>query len=158
MKSAIAARKRSAGKEVEDSSSLLTDFSRFYILLLLFEGRKHGYQLMSAVQERLGQSISPSLVYPFLKLLEKQGLVKCESKNVGQKTRKIYSLTKEGRVLCGKLFKQFTTIVSTAIEPSMQVCAHCGCRVYKDAHFETVDGKKTAFCCMYCARAFRSER
>jgi DNA-binding PadR family transcriptional regulator len=154
----ITARRESAKPEVEDSSSLLTDFSRFYILLLLFEGQKHGYQLMSAVQERLGQSISPSLVYPFLKLLEKQGLVKHESKNVGQKVKKVYSLTKDGRGLCGKLFKQFTMIVSTAIEPSMQVCAHCGCRVYKDAYFETVNGKKTAFCCVYCARAFKSER
>ncbi len=142
---------------MEDSPSLLTDFSRFYILILLFEGQKHGYQLMSSIQKRLGQSVSPSLVYPFLKLLAKQGLVKCESKSVGQKTRKVYSLTGAGRTLCNKLFKQFTTIVSTAIEPSMQVCAHCGCTVYKDAYYETMNGKKTAFCCMYCARAFKIE-
>jgi DNA-binding PadR family transcriptional regulator len=144
--------------QVDDSPALLTDFSRFYILLLLFEGQKHGYQLMSSIHERLGQSVSPSLVYPFLRLLEKQGLVKYEKKSVGQKMRKVYSLTSSGRTLCNKLFRQFTTIVSTAIEPSMQVCAHCGCRVYKDAYFEDVEGRRTAFCCMYCARAYKNER
>lgn len=142
---------------VGDPGTLLTDFSRFYILLLLFEGQKHGYQLMSSIEERLGQSVSPSLVYPFLRLLEAQGLVKFESRSVGQKTRKVYSLTGSGRALCNKLFKQFTNIVSTAIEPSMMVCAHCSCRVYKDAHYEVIDGKKTAFCCKYCANAYKDQ-
>jgi PadR family transcriptional regulator len=136
----------------------LTDFSRFYILQLLFERQIHGYQIMSSIEERLGQKTSPSLVYPFLKRLEEQGLVRCESKNYGHKMRKIYSLTASGRSLCVKLFRQFTTLVSTAIEPSMQVCAHCGCRVYKDAYYEGIEGRKIAFCCKYCARAYRGDR
>jgi PadR family transcriptional regulator, regulatory protein PadR len=137
---------------------LLTDFSRFYILLLLFEGQKHGYQIMSNVERRLDQKVSPSLVYPFLRLLEDQGLVKSKEMNVGQKTRNVYSLTGSGRSLCNRLFRQFTTIVSSAIEPSMEVCAHCGCRVYKDAYFEEIKGRKIAFCCKYCAAAYKKER
>lgn len=149
---------RSTKEPDENPSTLLTDFSRFYILQLLFEGQKHGYQIMSSIEDRLGQKASPSLVYPFLKRLQDQGLVRCESKNSGQKTRKIYSLTASGKNLCAKLFRQFTTLVSTAIEPSMQVCAHCGCRVYKDAYYEEIAGRKIAFCCKYCARAYRSDR
>ena len=137
---------------------VLTDFSRFYILLLLFEGQKHGYQIMSNVERRLGQKVSPSLVYPFLRLLEEQGLVKSKEKNIGQKTRNVYSLTGSGRTLCNKLFRQFTTIVSSAIEPSMEVCAHCGCRVYKDAYSEEIKGRKIMFCCKYCAAAYKKER
>lgn len=137
---------------------VLTDFSRFYILLLLFEGQKHGYQIMSNVERRLGQKVSPSLVYPFLRLLEEQGLVNSKERSIGQKTRKVYSLTGRGRSLCNKLFRQFTTIVSSAIEPSMEVCAHCGCRVYKDAYFEEIKGIRIAFCCKYCAAAYKKER
>jgi PadR family transcriptional regulator, regulatory protein PadR len=140
------------------SSAFLKDFSRFYILLLLFEGQKHGYQIMSSIEERLGQTTSPSLVYPFLRTLEEQGLVKSQSENIGQKKRNIYTLTNSGKTLCHKLFKQFTTIVSSAIEGSMEVCAHCGCTVYKDAYFEKIDGRKTAFCCKYCADAYKRKR
>jgi len=113
---------------------------------------------MSSIEERLGQKASPSLVYPFLKILEGNGLVTSESRSVGQKTKKVYSLTDSGRALCISLFKQFTTIISSAIEPSLQVCAHCGCRVYKDAYFEEVGGRKVAFCCKYCAKAYVKEK
>lgn len=142
----------------DDPAVFITDFSRFYILLLLFEGEKHGYQLMSSIEERLGQTFSPSLVYPFLKALEGQRLVRSELRNVGQKTKRVYALTSNGRALCGRLFKQFTTIVSTAIETSLQICAHCGCSVYKDAYLEDTNGRRTAFCCKYCARAYRKEK
>ena len=141
-----------------DAPLILTDFSRFYILLLLFEGGKHGYQIMSSIEERLGQKASPSLVYPFLKTLAGNGLVTSESRSVGQKTKRVYSLTESGRALCTSLFKRFTTIISSAIEPSLQVCAHCGCRVYKDAHFEEFGGRRVAFCCKYCARAYLKEK
>ncbi|MHB1907681.1 MAG: helix-turn-helix transcriptional regulator [Nitrososphaerales archaeon] len=132
-----------------------SDFSRFYILILLFEGQKHGYEIISKMKERLGQKTSPSLVYPFLHSLEEQGYVDSKLARVGEKEKTVYSLTREGRSLCTGLFKQFTTIVSSAIEPSMLVCAHCGCRVYKDAHFEKIDGKEIPFCCKYCAASYK---
>jgi DNA-binding PadR family transcriptional regulator len=141
-----------------DGSSVLTDFSRFYILLLLFEGEKHGYEIMSGIKRRLGHVVSPSLVYPFLRLLEGQGYVKSKASNIGQKRRNVYSLTNSGRSLCNKLFRQFTTIVSSAIEPSMEVCAHCGCTVYKDAYSEKIKGMRLMFCCKYCAAAYRREK
>jgi len=139
-------------------SSFLKDFSRFYILLLLFEGQKHGYQILSSIEERLGQPASPSLVYPFLRVLEEQGLVRVQSESIGLKTRKVYFLTTSGRQLCNRLFKQFTTIVSSAIQGSMEVCAHCGCTVYKDAYFENINGRRTPFCCTYCADAFKKKK
>lgn len=140
---------------MESPESLISDFSRFYILLLLFEGPKHGYDIISKIEERLGQRASPSLVYPFLKSLEASGLLALEFESTGNRQRRKYSLTPAGKTLCARLFKQFTNIVSSAIEPSMSVCAHCGCRVYKDAHYEVINGKKLAFCCTYCASSYR---
>jgi DNA-binding PadR family transcriptional regulator len=144
-------------------NTILRDFSRFYILLLLFEGQKHGYEIMSNVHRRLGEKVSPSLVYPFLRQLQAKGLVKLKETRIGQKkTRNVYSLTASGRALCSKLFRQFTTIVSSAIEPSMEICAHCGCRVYKDAYSEQIkEGgrrKVVVFCCKYCAAAYKREK
>lgn len=145
------------GPDILEGQSLLTDFSRFYVLLLLYEGGKHGYEIMSSIEDRLGRSASPSLVYPFLKLLEQNGYVSSMESNVGRKTKKVYSLTSSGRAFSEKLFRQFANIVSSAIEPTLQVCAHCGCRVYKDAHRQNIGGRVLAFCCKYCARSYAKE-
>ncbi|HKW04581.1 MAG TPA: PadR family transcriptional regulator [Nitrososphaerales archaeon] len=140
------------------SEKLLGDFSRFYIMLLLFEGPKHGYEIISKMEDRLGQKSSPSLVYPFLKELEQSEILLSRKETEGKRIRKEYSLTKDGEALCSRLFKQFTTVVSSAIEPSMSVCSHCGCRVFKDAHHEIIRGRNLAFCCEYCAASYRKVR
>ena len=140
-----------------EGQALLTDFSRFYVLLLLYEGAKHGYEIMSSIERRLGRPASPSFVYPFLKVLEEHGYVASKESSVGRKKRRVYSLTGSGRALCARIFGQFTNLVSSAIEPTLQVCAHCGCRVYRDAFIKKVGGRDLAFCCKYCARSYVRE-
>jgi hypothetical protein len=75
---------------------------------------------------------------------------------VGEKERKIFQLTDEGRELCTGLFKRFAELVSIAITPSLDVCAHCGCKVYEGAYHEVIDGKEIAFCCLHCAASYKS--
>ncbi len=140
--------------ELED---LISDFSRFYMLTILYESPTHGYSILRKFKKRVGKEISPSLVYPFLRKLEKQGLVKYTVKPVGEKERKIFELTEEGRALCKRLFKRFAHLVSIAIEPSLEVCAHCGCKVYEGGYREAIDGKETTFCCMHCASSYKKE-
>jgi DNA-binding PadR family transcriptional regulator len=137
---------------------LISDFSRFYILTILYEGPAHGYQIISRFKKRVKKEVSPSLVYPFLQQLEEKGLVKHTVKPVGEKEKKVFELTRKGRELCTGLFKRFAELVSIAIEPSLDVCAHCGCKVYEGAYRETIDGKETAFCCMHCARAYKETK
>ncbi|NIM44908.1 MAG: hypothetical protein GTO54_04640 [Nitrososphaeria archaeon] len=138
--------------EVEEAFS---DFSRFYILTILYEGPAHGYSIINRFRKRVGKDISPSLVYPFLKQLEQKGLVKQTSKRVGEKERKIFELTKEGRELCARLFKRFAALISIAIEPSLETCAHCGCKVYEGGYREVIGRKEMAFCCRYCASSYK---
>jgi DNA-binding PadR family transcriptional regulator len=137
---------------------LISDFSRFYILTILYEGPAHGYSIISQFKKRVKKEISPSLVYPFLQQLEEKGLVTHTQKPVGEKERKIFALTEEGRELCTRLFKRFANLVAIAIEPSLSVCAHCGCKVYEGGYREVLDGKETAFCCMHCARSYKEEK
>ena len=134
---------------------LISDFSRFYILTILYESPAHGYQIINRFKKRVKKDVSPSLVYPFLKQLEKKGLVKHTVKPVGEKERKVFELTQKGRELCTGLFKRFAQLVSIAIEPSLYVCAHCGCKVYEGGYRETIEGKETTFCCMHCARSYK---
>jgi len=142
----------------ENIDDLISDFSRFYILTILYEGPAHGYQIMSRFKKRVKKEVSPSLVYPFLQQLEEKGLVKHTIKPVGEKEKKVFELTRRGRELCTGLFKRFAELVSIAIEPSLDVCAHCGCKVYEGAYREVIDGKETAFCCTHCARAYNETK
>lgn len=141
-----------------DIDKFISDFSRFYILVILYEGPSHGYSILTKFRRRLGKNISPSLVYPFLQRLEQKGLVKHTIKHVGEKERKVYELTEEGKELCRRLFKRFTALVFTAIEPGLNICAHCGCKVYKGGYTEIIDGKKTMFCCKHCAESYKREK
>ncbi len=136
----------------------MSDFTRFYILEILFEGPTHGYAILRKYKRRVGKSLSPGLVYPFLQKLENKGLITYTSEMVGEKERKIYELTEEGRRLCVQLFRRFANLISTALEPSLDVCAHCGCKVYDGGHREVIDGVETSFCCVHCAMAFKEER
>jgi|GEM_PF-425634 DNA-binding PadR family transcriptional regulator len=140
------------------SNNYVLDFTRFYALMILYEGPAHGYKILREFKKRLGKDVSPSLVYPFLQLLEQKGLVKHEVKPVGDKERKIYELTEEGRKLCVDLFKRFSNLISTAIEPSLNICANCGCKVYEGGYKEAVNGKELTFCCKHCAASYKRVR
>ena len=134
---------------------LISDFSRFYILTILYEGPAHGYSIISRFKKRVKKEISPSLVYPFLQQLEEKGLVKHKVKRTGEKERKIFELTLAGRELCTGLFKRFADLVAIAIEPSLYVCAHCGCKVYEGGYREEIDVIETAFCCVHFAISYK---
>ena len=81
------------------------DFSRFYILTMLYEAPQHGYSILSTFKERTGKEISPSLVYPFLRQLEKKGFVTHSLKPVGEKKKKVFKLTPKGVELCQTTFQ-----------------------------------------------------
>jgi DNA-binding PadR family transcriptional regulator len=141
----------------KEMDEIVFDFSRFYILTILYEGPQHGYSIISKFRKRIGKEISPSLVYPFLSQLEKKGLVNHSLRPVGEKKKKVFELTEKGRELCKQLFKRFSALVSVAIEPSLEVCASCGCKVYEGGHREKIRGKEMTFCCVHCAQSYKRE-
>jgi len=147
-----------AKSKTETINELLSDFSRFYILMILYEGPAHGYSIINRFKKRIGKEVSPSLVYPFLQQLEEKGLVKHKIKPVGEKEKKVFELTREGKEVCTRLFKRFANLISIAIEPSLEVCAHCGCKVYEGGYREVIEGKEMTFCCMHCAGSYKEEK
>lgn len=136
----------------------VSDFSRVYILTILYEGPAHGYGIVKRFRRRVGKDVSPSLVYPFLRLLRQRGLVTYRGGRVGDRRRKVYALTDKGEALCQRLFERFTTLVATAIEPRLDVCANCHCRIYDGGYRKTIDRKIATFCCRHCAESYERER
>jgi len=142
----------------QSMDELISDFSRFYILTILYEGPTHGYSIINQFKHRVRKEISPSLVYPFLGQLEEKGYVTHTVESVGEKERKIFMLNEQGKQLCTRLFKRFAELVSIAITPSLDVCAHCGCKVYEGAYHQEIDCVEMAFCCSHCAAAYKQSR
>jgi DNA-binding PadR family transcriptional regulator len=68
---------------------------RLYLLKLLDERPRHGYEILQLLEERLGGTYAPSpgSVYPRLRRLEADGLVDHDE----QGGRKVYRLTDKGR-------------------------------------------------------------
>jgi DNA-binding PadR family transcriptional regulator len=151
-------KKMADNSRTENIDEFISDFSRFYILTILYEGPAHGYSIITRFKKRVKKEVSPSLVYPFLQQLEEKGLVNHTKRPVGEKERNIFELTQSGRELCTELFKRFAELVSIAIEPSLYVCAHCGCKVYEGGYREIIDGKETAFCCIHCADSYKQSK
>ena len=68
---------------------------RLVILKLISEKPSHGYEIIKAIEDRLGGAYAPSpgIVYPALTLLEEQGFIRVESTDG---PRKLYAITQEG--------------------------------------------------------------
>jgi DNA-binding PadR family transcriptional regulator len=68
---------------------------RLVVLAMIGEEPRHGYELMRAIEERLGGSYSPSpgVIYPTLSWLEDMGYAQVETEAAG---RKRYRITPEG--------------------------------------------------------------
>jgi DNA-binding PadR family transcriptional regulator len=69
---------------------------RLVILALIAEKPRHGYEIIKAIEDRLGGAYSPSpgVVYPTLTLLEDLGQVEVAPEAAG---RKLHSITAAGR-------------------------------------------------------------
>ena len=69
---------------------------RLYLLKLLDESPKHGYEIIQQLKERFSGLYAPSAgtVYPRLSRLESEGLIRHESDERG---RKVYHITAAGR-------------------------------------------------------------
>jgi len=67
---------------------------KFVILRLIKEKPRHGYEIMKALEEKMGGCYTPSAgtVYPTLQLLEDQGYVRAAETD----GRKVYHITPEG--------------------------------------------------------------
>ncbi len=69
---------------------------RFVILKLISEKESHGYDIIKAIEAKVGGAYSPSpgVVYPTLSLLEEMGYITARTADGG---KKLYTVTEEGR-------------------------------------------------------------
>jgi DNA-binding PadR family transcriptional regulator len=98
------------GERVFESGDL-----RFVILALIAEQPSHGYELIKAIEEKLGGGYSPSpgVVYPTLTLLEELGYASVEAQDGG---KKLYTITDAGRAFLAENRKTVDAIFARMTE------------------------------------------
>lgn len=79
------------------------------VLSQLFE-KQYGYSLVTRLNER-GIDIEPGTLYPLLRRLEKQGLLKSEWDTDEARPRKYYSLSEAGEKTFNLLINEWQNIV-----------------------------------------------
>lgn len=130
----------------------ITNLVKFFTLLLLSEGPKHGYEIIKEAEGKIGKRPSPGQIYPFLKDLQKHKYIK--SKGVGERDKQVYFLTKEGKGFVNRVFERFSGLIDIAIKPNLTVCTHCKCEIYKGGFKTKLKGRTMDFCCKDCAASF----
>lgn len=91
---------------------------KYVILTLLREKPRHGYEIIKALEERMGGCYTPSAgtVYPTLQLLEDQGYVRA----VETEGKKVYHLTDEGQAF----LEEHKDLVSEILERVRDTLRH----------------------------------
>ncbi len=79
--------------------SLISGSTTMLILRLLEEKDMYGYEMIETLQEKSQNvfQLKAGTLYPLLHSLEEKGYVSSYENSIGQKTRKHYSLTKNGK-------------------------------------------------------------
>lgn len=146
----------------------LTNLTKFYTLALLSQKPRHGYEIISEVEERIGKKPSSGQIYPLLEELEENGLVSSDKREVSGRTRKVYKLTEGGEKKFSGMLGKFYNLIHEILDPWLAECVHCGCKVFEGhpeyetgeegVYEEEIDGELLPFCCEHCARAYERER
>mgnify|MGYP001585299708 CR=1 FL=1 len=131
----------------------INNLIKFYILFLLVKKSTYGYEIITELREKLDRKISANQVYPFLNLLKRNKLLIIKQKD--EREKKIYTLTKKGRIFAIETINRFGELIEITMQPNLSVCVHCGCKIYKDYHKEKTKGKSMIFCCKHCAEAYK---
>jgi len=90
-------------------------FIKIHILYHASKEPIYGTGIMEEL-ERHGYHVSPGLIYPTLKSLEKQGLLKSNKQVIQGKVRKYYKITAKGLKLMEESRKKITELVNEVLE------------------------------------------
>ncbi|MBS3171278.1 PadR family transcriptional regulator [Candidatus Woesearchaeota archaeon] len=124
---------------------------KFYTLLFLYKQPMCGYELIKQLEKCTGKKISASHVYPFLSLLKKNKIILIKKK--GERGKKDYALTKEGRYFTKRLIDKFAQLIE--FDKKIKICVSCGCKLLNGEYKEKIGNKILCFCCKYCAKNYR---
>ena len=100
------------------SKELLKGTLKTIILKLLSDSEKmYGYEITQKVKELTSGKIqlTEGALYPTLHAMEAQGILTTDVVNVGNRIRKYYSVTSEGKIVANDKVNEFSDFMDTMI-------------------------------------------
>ena len=78
--------------------SFMAGVPELLVLRLLQDREMYGYEIVAAIASATGQVVAPKegVIYPLLHDLQKDGLLRAETRPAGGRTRVYYTLTSRG--------------------------------------------------------------
>lgn len=150
---------------MEDETEYITSLTKFYTLALLSQKPRHGYEIISEVEKRIGKRPSTGQIYPLLDDFEGRNIVESETRKEKGRTKTVYELTEKGKRTFSRSLRKFYNLIHEILDPWLTECAHCGCKVFEghpeygkegeEVYKEQIDGEILDFCCEHCAKAYR---
>ena len=134
----------------------INNLIKLYTILLLNKGNVHGYDILKHLENNLGSTISASQVYPFLNELKRKKLIQLiQIKKEGQRDKKAYSLTPNGKRFISNTLKKWDELLEIAFVNKITKCYHCGCELYNNKYKKLINKIELPFCCSHCADSYR---
>ena len=102
-------------------AGLIQEFRRGTLIMLVLSQLKepmYGYNLVKVLEEA-DITIEGNTLYPLMRRLEAQGLLKSEWETEGAKPRKYYVITEDGQIVFNKIkvhWKKFSDSIGKLIE------------------------------------------
>jgi DNA-binding PadR family transcriptional regulator len=92
-------------------SRFIRNFLDITLIRMLSDEAMWGYNMMSRLKEVYGVKVGPSVIYPLLETMEKDGLIEAEEVFIGKRRRKIYRPTQKGLEYLESLVKAVSEIL-----------------------------------------------
>ncbi len=95
------------------SERMVKGFLDLFVLALLQDGSKHGYEMMRELKLRTGTNIGAGTLYPMLYELERMEFVSAEWVSSVRRTRRMYKATEKGSKFLQQGFKAIDNLRSS---------------------------------------------
>ncbi|MBN1214986.1 MAG: PadR family transcriptional regulator [Candidatus Lokiarchaeota archaeon] len=88
-------------------------FIQIVVLAMLSNGSSHGYQIIKNFEENPIWNATASSIYPILKSLCEKNFIDYNEKKDGERTRKVYQITKKGEKALELIHERHTKILTS---------------------------------------------
>src|SRR6267143_3698307 len=90
---------------------MVKSFLDLFVLDLLDNGPKHGYEIMRELKTRTGARIGAGTLYPLLYELEERKLVAGEWNSPNRRSRRVYKITEPSATYMPNVFKGIDLLI-----------------------------------------------
>ena len=100
------------------SQRMVKSFLDLFVLSLLNDGGKHGYEIMRELKTKTGAHIGAGTLYPLLYELEERRLVAGEWVSPTRRSRRVYKITDQGEKYRDLSFQGLDRLMRTSFPNS----------------------------------------